>query len=88
HGGNVICHNFAELNAAEGIENNALSGAGGGGGTLICDNISRFNGLCDFAVSERIPGDPVSNKVAPGSLNNVSRDGSHEFNCAPKADSF
>ena len=88
HGGNVIDGNFAELNAAEGIENNALSGAGGGGGTQIKNNTSQFNGLCDFAVSERNPGDPVSDKVAPGSLNNVSHDGSHEFNCAPRVDSW
>lgn len=89
HGGNVIDGNFAQLNAAEGIENNALSGAGGGGGTQIKNNTSQFNGLCNFAVSERNPGDPVSDKVAPGSLNNFSvGDDSYQFNCAPKVDSW
>ncbi|MBI4007640.1 MAG: right-handed parallel beta-helix repeat-containing protein, partial [Planctomycetes bacterium] len=88
HGGNVIDSNFAQLNTAEGIENNALSGAGGGGGTQIKNNTSQFNGTCDFAVSRRNPGDPVSDAVAPGSLNNISSDGSHEFTCAPLADSF
>lgn len=106
HGGNVICGNFAQLNAAEGIENNALSGAGSegrtriidgcppeslpasGAGTLICNNTSQFNGTWDFAVSRRNPGDPVSDVVAPGSDNNVSNDGSHEFTRAPVADSF
>jgi parallel beta-helix repeat protein len=106
HGGNVIIGNFAQLNVAEGIENNALSGAGGGGvteviegcppeslpataaGTLIKDNVSQFNGTCDFAVSRRDPSDAVADAVAPGSLGNVSQDGSHIFNCAPVADSF